>query len=323
MDEQIGELQQQLATLNAELKKGTVFQSLGPRLGQLMDGIHRRRRTPVTLPDDQDGIEELLNTLRGRLEKNQPLALSLKDLDRLLHHLASPNPAIRYNGINFTVYDALQQNALGVNDMVTLVNFLSRDEALFSHILEPTNAAIFGRAGSASLLAVALHFVAENDAQGMLAYNHLVNQVATYICLETDTRGFINQQGWAHAYAAIIDLLTVLAETDILPRADKLFLLMTLIERLKRLTTPLIYGENDRMATYFVTLTNRHPLYETALISALKQWRLAVARRRRPDNLAGWNQFFNRKRLSDALRLRNDASPKLKKYLNSTIDFLG
>ncbi|KRL95525.1 DUF2785 domain-containing protein [Levilactobacillus hammesii] len=323
MDEQIGALQQQLAALNTELKEGAVFQSLGPRLGQLMDGIHRRRRTPVTLPDDQDGIIPLLTRLRGELDRNQPLELPLRDLDLLVHHLASPDPQIRYNGVNFTIYDALQQSALGVNDLVTLVNFLSRDESLFSHILEPTNAAVFGRASSASMLAVALHFVAENEAQGMLDYQHLVNQVATYICLETDTRGFVNQQGWAHAYAAIIDLLTVLSETDSLPRADKLFLLLTLVERLKRLTTPLIYGENDRMATYFVALTNRHALYETALLNALKQWRQAVARRRRPDNLAGWNQFFNRKRLADALRLRKDASPQIKKYLNSTIDFLG
>ncbi|NLR31090.1 DUF2785 domain-containing protein [Levilactobacillus tujiorum] len=323
MDEQIGELQRQLAALNTDLKAGTVFQSLGPRLGQLMDGLHRRRRTPVTLPDDREGIEDLLGNLREKLDQNQPLHLSLQNLDFLLRYLASPDPKIRYNGVNFTVYDALQQNALDANDMVTLVNFLSRDEILFNHILEPTNAAVFGRAGSASMLAVVLHFIAENDAQGMVDYQHLVNQVATYICLETDTRGFINQQGWAHAYAAILDLLMVLSETDSLPRADKLFLLQVLIERLKRLTTPLIYGENDRMATYFVVLTNRHPLYETALLNALKQWRQTVARRRRPDSLAGWNQFFNRKRLADALRLRQDASPKLKKYLNSTIDFLG
>ncbi|NLR08722.1 MULTISPECIES: DUF2785 domain-containing protein [Lactobacillaceae] len=323
MDEQIGELQRQLAALNQELKDGAVFQSLGPRLGQLMDGIHRHRRTPVTLPDDQDGITEFLAELRDELNQNHALYLPLQDLDFLLGHLASPNPDIRYNGVNFTVYDALQQNALDANEQVTLINFLSRDVTLFSHVLEPVNTAVFGRASSASMLAVALHFAAENQIQGMLDYQHLVNQVATYICLETDTRGFVNQQGWAHAYAAIIDLLMVLSETDDLPRADKLFLLLTLIERLKRLTTPLIYGENDRMATYFVTLTNRHSLYEVALLNALKQWRQTVARRRRPDNLAGWNQFFNRKRLADALRLRKDASPKLKKYLNSTIDFLG
>ncbi|WP_261810117.1 DUF2785 domain-containing protein [Levilactobacillus humaensis] len=323
MDEQIGTLQQQLADLNAELKAGQVYQSLGHRIGEVMDGIHRRRRTTVALPDDSDGIQELLDQLNEQLAHQEKLALTPANLQFLLRHLASLDPKIRYNGVNFTLYDALQQDAIGEQGMRRLISTLSSDQVLFNHVLEPANVAVFGRASAASLLAVVLHFVNEQSTPLDLDWHRLVIQVATYISVETDTRGVVNQQGWAHAYAAMVDLLAVLAASDQLTRADKLFLLVTYMERLKRVTTPLIYGENDRMAAYLVELTNRHSLYETAFLDSLKHWRQEVAKRRRPDNLAGWNQFFNRKRLLDALRLKAGLSPAIKKYLNSTIDFLG
>ncbi|WP_143462809.1 DUF2785 domain-containing protein [Levilactobacillus enshiensis] len=322
MDEQIGAVMQQLATLNEQVRSGEVYQSLGTRLGKVMDGIHRQRRTPVTLPDDNDGVKDILTDLTRQLGENVPVTLSREKMGVLIDHLSSTDPQIRYNGINFAVYDALQQDAFDSAQMKYLFERLTQQQDLFYHILEPANAAVFGRSARLALLAVLLHFMDPSEARGM-DLRQIVLLTATYICLETDTRGFVNHQGWAHAYTAITDLLAVLAGNSTLPRADKLFLLVTLMERLKRLTTPLIYGENDRMATYLVELANRHPLYETTFLLTLKQWRQQVAYKRRPDTIAGWNQFFNRKRLVDALRLHQDLPVKLREYLNSTIDFLG
>jgi len=44
MDEQVAEVLQALSDLNTQVRTGEVYQSLGPRLGKIMDNIHRRRR---------------------------------------------------------------------------------------------------------------------------------------------------------------------------------------------------------------------------------------------------------------------------------------
>lgn len=323
MDEQLEQLMRQLSGLNEQVRNGAVYQSLGTRLGKLMDGIQRRRRTAVVLPDDQDGVKDVLAELRHQLEQNVPVTLTHEKLTLLTAHLSSTDMALRYQGINFTLYDALQQDALDSTQMAFLLDELSRPDALFSHILEPANTAVFGRSARVAMLAVVLHFVTPDMQSHTPDLRRMVILAATYLCLETDTRGFVNQHGWAHAFTAIIDLLTVLAGTEALPRADKLFLMMTLLERVKRLNTPLIYGENDRMAMYLSELANRHQLYADTLLLSLKQWRQQVALHRRPDTIAGWNRFFNRKRLLDSLRLQSELPASLQKYLNSTIDFLG
>ncbi|MFD1456077.1 DUF2785 domain-containing protein [Levilactobacillus lanxiensis] len=323
MDEQVAQVLQELSDLNTQVRNGEVYQSLGTRLGKIMDDIHRRRRTAVQLPDDGDDIQDILEELRSQLNDNVPVTLSRAQMTNLIDHLSSLDPGLRYQGINFSLYDALQQNALDSGQLTYLFQQLRDPEALFDHILEPANAAVFGRAGRVAMLAVLLHFISPDKVPVDPDLQPTVVLAAAYLCLETDTRGFVNHYGWAHAFTAATDLLSVLAGNQNLTRADKLFLMMTLIERIKRLNTPLIYGENDRIATFLTELANRHDLYEETLLLALKSWRQQVALHRRPDTIAGWNRFFNRKRLLDSLRLQESLPQSLKKYLNSTIDFLG
>ncbi len=52
----------------------------------------------MTLPDDQDGIEELLQRIRAALGKGKLEELSDADLDLMLQHLGSPNPIIQDKG---------------------------------------------------------------------------------------------------------------------------------------------------------------------------------------------------------------------------------
>ncbi|HIW71246.1 MAG TPA: DUF2785 domain-containing protein [Candidatus Levilactobacillus faecigallinarum] len=323
MDEQIKTVQQDIRDLNAQLHQGEVYQSLGSRLGRLMDNVHRRRRTAIALPDDQDGVVDLLDSVHQRLAADSPAEVTLAELDQLLQHLRSTDPRVRYTGVHFTLYDALEAGTFTPEQLQWLVTQLLRDQCLFDHILEPANQAVFGRSAAVSFLATLIHYHNDHTALFTFEADHLVAQVATYICLETDTRGFINGQGWAHAFTSLTALLSALNDSNVLPRADKLFLMTVFLERFKRLTTPLIYGETDRMGNYLVALTNRHPLYEDACIAALKQWRRQVAMRRRStETAAGWNRYYNRQRLLDAMQLHRDLSTRIRTYLNAAIDFL-
>lgn len=323
MDEQIGMLQQNLRALQQQLHQGTVYQSLGTRMGQLIDGVRRHRRTPIDLPTEDDQVNDLLDAIHQRLAGTQPATVSLAELATLLEHLRSVDPRVRYTGVHFTLYDALEAGVFPPNQLNWLMDQLLSDQRLFDHVLEPANQAVFGRSAAVSFLATLVHYGNDHPERVTIDYPRLVQQVATYLCLETDTRGFINGQGWAHAFTSVTALLTALNDSTALPRADKLFLMTAFFERFKRLTTPLIYGETDRMGNYLVALTNRHPLYEDACLQALKRWRHQVAMRRRSvETAAGWNRYYNRQRLLDAMQLHRDLSPQIRAYLTAAIDFL-
>jgi len=323
MDEQIATLQQDLRDLNAQVRQGEVYQSLGNRLGSLMDGLKHHRRTAVSLPDDADGIEDLLDQVHQRLAGDQPATVSLAELEQLLSHLRSTDPRVRYTGVHFTLYDALEAGTFSPEQLQWLATQLLSDRRLFDHVLEPINQGAFGRSASVSLLATLVHYANEHPEQLHFDNDRLVVQVATYLCLETDTRGFINGQGWVHAFTSVTALLTALTDRTSLPRADKLFLMTAFLERFKRLTTPLIYGETERMGNYLVALTNRHDLYLESCLTGLKQWRHQVAlHRRSTETVAGWNQYYNRQRLLDAMQLHRDLSPQIRAYLTAAIDFL-
>ena len=105
-------------------------------------------------------------------------------------------------------------------------------------------------------------------------------------------------------------------------RADKVFLLTVLIERIKRLETPLVMGENRRIDSYIVTLVNLNPLYEQYFLKQLKQWRQEMTRRMQPEVEADWHRMYNQQRLLQGLLLREKLPKEIYDYLNEARNFL-
>ncbi len=89
--------------------------------------------------------------------------------------------------------------------------------------------------------------------------------------LENDTRGFVANQGWVHAYTHIGNVLDELASDEELLRADKILLMATVIEKFRRLTTPLIYGEPTRLAVYFADQLLEDDVYQQFLLIELRE----------------------------------------------------
>nr|WP_232843658.1 DUF2785 domain-containing protein [Secundilactobacillus angelensis] len=204
-----------------------------------------------------------------------------------------------------------------------IVRYLTRDTVLFAHILEPENDAVYQRAFAVLLLSVLLyadragyHFL---DQQ---LVNQVVDQLALYMVLESDTRGFIKTNGWAHAFTHVGNLLDELSERERLTRADKLFLMAIMIERYKTLDGPLIFGEPQRLAGYLARLTNKNQLYADYFLKQLKHWRQELVIVQQQESQAGWNRIYNRGRLIESMIVRHDFSDAIMQYLRSVIDFL-
>lgn len=320
---QLEELRQTLVGLRNEVNAGRLYKSLGTQLGELIDTIPVVGATELNLPDDGTEIKGLLMRLNEAIHEGLEPEVSDADLLILLRHIGSPDPAIRDKGVYFLFNDLIQQQLLSNAQMNMVVKFLSRDTVLFNHILEPENDGIYQRSFAVLILSVVVyadragyHFLSEE------VVDELVNQIATYILLERDTRGFIGVNGWAHTYTHIGNLLDELTERESLTRADKLFLMAVLVERYKQLDGALIFGEPQRIAGYLSHLTNKNRLYADYLLAQLKRWRQQLMVVQSAETQAVWNRIYNRGRLIEAMIVRHDFNESIMKYLSSVIDFL-
>ncbi|WP_203649781.1 DUF2785 domain-containing protein [Secundilactobacillus yichangensis] len=321
---QIDDIREELNEIRKQVNAGELFQSLSGRLESLVNSVKCETTvSDVQLPDDNDGIRDLLTQLNDQLRDESLITVSDQQVLQLVRHIGSPDPNVRDKGIYFLFNDLIQQHLLSDQQMTMVVRYLTSDTVLFAHILEPENDAVYQRAFAVLLLSVMMyadragyHFLDQD------LVNQVVDQLALYMVLEADTRGFIKTNGWAHAFTHIGNLLDELSEREHLKRADKLFLMAIIIERYKTLDGPLIFGEPQRLAGYLARLTNKNQLYADYFLKQLKHWRQELVVVQQQESQSGWNRIYNRGRLIESMIVRHDFNDSIMQYLRSVIDFL-
>ncbi|GEK28703.1 hypothetical protein LSI01_10140 [Furfurilactobacillus siliginis] len=320
---QIDDVREQLQDLRKQVQAGSVYQSLAPKLTALLEALPQNDAQPVTLPDDDDGIVELLTSLREQMQAATLDMITDKQLLKLINHLGSPSSDIRDYGVYYFFNDALQQQVLTDDQMRLAMNALLQDKVLFSHITEPENDGVFGRSFAVMILSV-LAYADRVGYQFMSAEmsERLVVQLMTYMALENDTRGFVGEKGWAHAYTHIGNLLDELADSKTLARADKIFLMDELLVKYQHLSSPLIFGEDRRLAAYLATLINTNDLYAQAFLQTWRQWRVQLRQMNQPQTEGEWTKLFNRSRLLSSLLLRDDLPSEVTTVLLAESDFM-
>ncbi|GEL15795.1 DUF2785 domain-containing protein [Pediococcus cellicola] len=319
---EVEEVRSSLQELRVKLQTGKIYQSLLAEIDGVIGSIKQTPLTEVQLPNDQDGILDLIHDLRDQLSEHKLDEISNDDLLKLFQHIGSTNLFIRDKGVYFLFSDILQQQITTKKQLKMIFDLLVKDESLFPHITEPENDAIFQRSFSLMFLSTLLYI----DRAGSKfiddeSKNTLVDQLVTYIALETDTRGYAGQKGWAHAYTHIGNVLDELAVDSSLVRADKLLMLAVLLVRYKRLESPLIFGEPERLASYIADLTSQNKLYSDFLLLALKNWRHELVSIQAKEDEAMWTRLYNRQRLLQALVLNPEMPKAITTYLNEENDF--
>ncbi|WP_225441600.1 DUF2785 domain-containing protein [Lactiplantibacillus pentosus] len=279
--------------------------------------------TTVTLPSDEE-VLPLIADLHEQLTKGTLTAINDEQIRQLMAHIGSRNPRVRDQGVYYLLNEALQQQVLTTQQLGDIFDQLIQDDVLFAHIDEPQNDAVYQRSFAVLLLSVLLY--ADHAGLTFMTPARLeliVTQMTAYILLEQDTRGFVGTTGWAHAYTHIGNILDELADESQLARADKLLLLAALMSRYQTLTTPLIFGEPERLSSYLTLISNKDELYCEYLLMALKRWHQRLMAHRHPNSEAEWTQIFNRNRLLEALALHDDLPTAVVDYLDDELEFLG
>lgn len=326
MEYTIDDVREELKMIRSRVHAGTLFDSLGSEIGRLLDQFDYDTPTDVAQLSTNEATEIKQRVLDWQqiLYAGQPVAISNQDVLDLLNSLRQTDPAIRDKGAFFFISDGLQNNVFKPNQLLLMVRYLLQDNVLFNHITEMENDGVFFRSFSIFILSMlhyanrkgSVHFISEEVEETLLL------NFATYIALEHDTRGFVGEKGWAHAFMHIGNLLDELAHDDKLPRADKIFLLTILVEKLKRLDTPLIMGENRRLIGFITELVNTNDLYAQYFLKQLKQWRQEMTRQMQPDSESDWHHLYNQQRFLQGLLMRENLPQEILNYLNESRNFL-
>lgn len=325
------DIQLNFARLRQQIGRGELFLHLGDEMTALVRDVKRTRVVPdLNLPVEDDASFELFDALFERIdgalgpitEKN--LLISDDELALVAVQLASLNPDLRDRGAFYFLGDALQGQLLTPRQLHWLTVYLLGNEQLFLGILAPENDGIYRRGFAAMILSV---LVLAHRTQTPFMDEELLAQTiesaAVYAALERDTRGFVGDIGWAHAWTHIGNLANELVAMPDLARADKIFLLAALFTGYRELDTPLMMGETERVAAVVIDLTKRHAVYADYVLRALKVWRQDMMTPEPPETEAGWHKIYNRTRFFQALALRKeDLAANVREYIESTKDFL-
>ena len=326
MEYMIDDVREELKTLREQVYDGKLLNSLGSQVGRLIDQFDYDEPTKVVqLPDEQaQDIKQRILEWQQTMYAGQPVKVSNQDVLDLLSSLRQTNPTLRDKGAFFFISDGLQNGVFDTNQLFLMVRCLLQDNVLFSHIDELDNDGVFYRSFAVFVLSM-LRYANRKGTKRFISdevNQDLLLNFATYIALERDTRGFVGDKGWAHAFMHIGNLMSEFTHDDNVQRADKIFLLTILIEKLKRLDTPLIMGENRRIVGVITDLVNKNELYAKYFLQQLKQWRQEMTRQMQPESENAWHRLYNQQRFLQGLMMRDNLPKEILDYLNESRNFL-
>lgn len=328
-------LQTQFIALRQKTRDGEIFQSLGDAMAEILHDLSVQPVTTVTLPVDGEQALTRMQAYSQQLDANakRGVAAAESDLDPVsdetlklaVAQLANPLPKYRDTGAFFFLSDVIQNQLVSEAQMQWLITYLVSDEQLFDHIFETNNAAIYRRSFSVLLVSLLLFTYRTKTAfMSDEQLDHVINQIALYAAIERDGRGFIGTNGWAHAFTHIGNVVNELILIPQLMRADKLFLLASMLSGYRELQQPLVMGETTRIVEVALQLARTHELYQDYLLLTLKLWRKDLVTRQAPQSEGRWHQLYNRTRFFHAILLaaRQDVPDPIYKYVEQTKDYL-
>lgn len=316
---EVARVQLRLSDLFQQFNQGRNFKELDAQLLDIKhDIIYKKRRSPLQLQTNADAktVHRTIQKITSRIMDDRTNAeVSNDELGVLLESIGLLDEQVRDRGIFFTFSGLMSREVFSQEQIWDCLAYLSQDEILFNHILEPENDAVFGRSLAVMLISVLL--VADRIYGGVLTsaqYWQVIQQVATYALLEQDDRGYVPEKGWAHAFT---HLGNVLAEStnSRLTRAQKLFFLTTCLVGYQSATAPFSFGEDQRLAMATVNLVDKEKFYADFLLELLQNWLRRLPEEPDAGDYLFWSRWYNRTHYFASLLLIPDTPDQLVKFL--------
>lgn len=156
--------------------------------------------------------EEQLKIVLKELDFKKPETIKSKDLSQLIlqmvYHIGSPDPELRDKLIYTSFYHLTKDGYVNHKQMEYLIETCLDQKYLFIGIGSTNDDSVFTRAFST--LVIALILDRDLEERFLLEETALkaINSSILYLQKEEDTRGYVEEKGWAHSIAHGADLLT-------------------------------------------------------------------------------------------------------------------
>ncbi|KTD88087.1 DUF2785 domain-containing protein [Paenibacillus etheri] len=217
-----------------------------------------------------DTREQLIIDLQ-RIEENDYELRSgehLRDYVKLmLEYIGDPQPKLRDDLIYSTFYKWINEKQwFSDAELRELLWILLDEQHLFYHIGSKEDQAVFTRTFSVLVVALILQRHREQALIDNAEFTNVKEALIRYYEEEQDLRGFMQEEGWAHAAAHgadALDELVLCSESDAAIREEVLAVIQRMLYNEQFIFSD---EEDERIATIVATIVEHHLLPQQSIV---------------------------------------------------------
>jgi hypothetical protein len=217
-----------------------------------------------------DTREQLIIDLQ-RIEENDYELRSgehLRDYVKLmLEYIGDPQPKLRDDLIYSTFYKWINEKQwFSDAELRELLWILLDEQHLFYHIGSTEDQAVFTRTFSVLVVALILQRHREQALIDNAEFTNVKEALIRYYEEEQDLRGFMQEEGWAHAAAHgadALDELVLCSESDAAIREEVLAVIQRMLYNEQYIFSD---EEDERIATIVATIVDHHLLPQQSIV---------------------------------------------------------
>ncbi|WP_445671340.1 DUF2785 domain-containing protein [Paenibacillus sp. FSL R5-0475] len=221
-----------------------------------------------------DTREQLIIDLQ-RIEENDYELRSgeqLRDCVKLmLEYIGDPQPKLRDDLIYSTFYKWINEKQwFSDAELRELLLILLDEQHLFYHIGSKEDQAVFTRTFSVLIVALILQRHREQAFLDSAEFTNVKEALIRYYEEEQDLRGFMPEEGWAHAAAHgadALDGLVLCSESDAAIREEVLAVIQRMLYNDQYIFSD---EEDERIATIVATMIDHHLLPQQSIVDWIR-----------------------------------------------------
>lgn len=190
-------------------------------------------------------IMTIINKINSAIQNDTPISDEIITL--MLTEIGSIDPVLRDNTIYLGFCNLFETEHLNLAQKNVILNHVLTENKLFLNIDGPTSDSVFARSFTSLLMVILLEdhykkpWIASKDEKA------LVMDAVRYFRIENDNRGFVEEKGWAHAFAHGADLIASASRSVYFQEIE----VVQCLEATRRALVDVggfLYGEEGRLA---------------------------------------------------------------------------
>lgn len=185
-------------------------------------------------------------------------------IELMLKNIGSLSPELRDNTIYIGWVNLVKSNKVSTNQKLWLIDEILYRNLLFNGIEDECSDTVFTRSFTSLLLVVLLQSHFENKYIDEKVEKEIIKLSIEYMENEKDNRGWVENKGWAHAFAHGADLLETISKSIYLT-SDNVTKILNCISRALIDIENFLFGEESRLDKVIISLIKCNKLTQSKL----------------------------------------------------------